>query len=188
VQPEQPAQARHPRIEYDRGVEVTITSKDPATEIYLAHGDVPIGTMPDPYERVGLTPVTLKLAAGTYSIETASPTQSTGHQRFVVEQGKPLAIEVRPGDASVKTVGSVVVGLGVVSIVLGVVAILSFSPNDSHYDRFGIGIPLIAGGAAGSGIGVGMVALGATDFRVQPQAGPAKSAAVVAVPTLTWQF
>lgn len=185
-EPAPPAPKLH-KIEYDKGVEVTITSKDPATEVYLAHGDVPIDTMPDPYERIGLVPVTVKLAAGTYTLETASPTQSTGHQRFMVEQGKPLAVDVHPGDASVKTIGTVIIGLGIVSIVLGVVAIVSFSPHDSSYDRWGVGIPLLAGGAAGCGIGVGMTAAGGTDVHVLPQARPGRPAAS-AVPTLVWRF
>ncbi len=186
-----PAPARaNPAIAYAGGVDVTITSKDPATEIFLAHGDVPGDTMPDPYERIGLAPITIKLAAGTYSIETASPTQSTGHDRFMVEQGKPLRIEVRAGDASVKSVGAVIAGLGVISIVLGIVAIVSFSPDDSHYDRWGIGLPLVLGGAAGCGIGIGMTVLGATrvDVRAQPRPLSPRAATAVALPALTLRF
>jgi hypothetical protein len=185
-EPAPPAPKLH-KIEFEQGVEVTITSKDPATEIFLAHGDVPRDTMPDPFERVGLVPLTLKLAAGTYSLETASPTQSTGHERFVVEQGKPLAIEVHQGDASVKGIGTVVIGLGVVSIVLGVVAIVAFSPGDSNYNRWGVGIPLIAGGGAACGVGIGMTALGSTDVHVLPQARPGRPGAS-AIPTLTFRF
>jgi hypothetical protein len=181
-----PAHA-NPKIAYEHGVEVTITSKDPATEIFLAHGDAPGGTFPDPYERIGLAPITIKLAAGTYSIETASPTQSTGHDRFMVEQGKPLHIEIHPGDANVKSIGSVLAGLGVVSIVLGIVAIVSFGPNDSSYNRFGVGLPLIIGGAAGGGVGIGMSVAGATSVDVHAQPRPMRAAAV-AVPTLTLTF
>jgi hypothetical protein len=175
------------KIAYEKGVEVEITSKDPATEIFLAHGDVPGGTYPDPYERIGLAPITIKLAAGTYSIESASPTQSTGHDRFMVEQGKPLHIEVHGGDPNVKSVGAVLAGLGVVSIVLGVVSIVSFGPNDSSFDRFGVGLPLIVGGAAGCGIGIGMTVLGATTVDVHAQPRPPRPAAV-ALPALTVRF
>lgn len=181
------AAAAGPKIAYEGGVEVTITSKDPATEVFLAHGDVPGGTFPDPYERVGLAPLTIPLAPGTYSIETASPTQSTGHERFMVEQGRPLKLEVRPGDASVKSIGAVLAGLGVVSILLGVVAILSFSPNDQNYNRFGIGLPLIGGGAGACGIGIGMTVLGATDVHVEKQPQPAHPI-VATVPTLRFAF
>jgi hypothetical protein len=167
---------------------VSIVSKDPATEIYLAHGDVPIGEMPDPYERLGVVPITIKLAAGTYSIETASARQSTGHRRFVVEQGKPLVVEVRPGDASVKSIGAVVVGLGVVAIVLGVVVIVTSAPNQSHFDRWGVGIPLLVGGAVGSGVGIAMTSLGATDVDVHPLVAPRAPAGLNFVPAMTWTF
>jgi hypothetical protein len=175
-----------PQIAYESGVEVTIVSTDPATEIFLAHGNPSIGEIPDPYERVGLTPMTIKLAPGTYSLETASPTQSTGHERFMVEQGRPLRIEIHPGDANVKAVGAVIAGLGIVSVVLGVVAVVSFSPNDSHYDRFGVGLPLMIAGAAGCGIGIGMTVLGATAVDVQHAPQPARPAALL--PTLTLTF
>lgn len=176
-----------PMIADEAGVDVTIACRDPATEIFLAHGDVPGGTFPDPYERVGLTPIAIKLAPGTYSIETASPTQSTGHERFVVERGRPLHIEVRPGDAGVKSVGAVLAGLGVVSIVLGVVAIVSFSPNDQGYNRFGVGLPLIGAGAGVGGVGIAMTVLGATDVHVDRQPQPHAPAATV-VPALRLVF
>ena len=181
-----PSTPHAPQIAYESGVEVTIVSKDPATEIFLAHGNPPIGEIPDPYERVGLAPMTIKLAPGTYSLETASPTQSTGHERFMVEQGHPLRIEIHPGDANVKAVGAVIAGLGIVSVVLGVVAVVSFSPNDSHYDRFGVGLPLMIAGAAGSGIGIGMTVLGATGVDVQHAPHSARPAAFL--PTLTLAF
>ena len=41
------ARPGRPAIEFADGVPVTFTSKDPSTEIYLAHGDVPVGTTPD---------------------------------------------------------------------------------------------------------------------------------------------
>jgi hypothetical protein len=179
---------KRPSIEFASGVEVSIVSKDPATEIYLAHGDVPIGEMPDPYERLGVVPITIKLAAGTYSLETASAQQSTGHRRFVVEQGKPLVVEVHPGDASVKSLGAVVVGLGVVSIVLGIVVVVTFAPNDSHFDRWGVGLPLLVGGAAGTGLGIAMTSLGATDVDVRPLVAPHRPAGLSLVPAMTWTF
>jgi len=173
-----------PAIESPGGVPVTFTSRDVVTEIYLARGDVPIGATPDPFGRVGLPPLTLSLAPGTYTLESQSPTASTGHQRFVVEQGRPLEVEVRPGNAGLKTFGGVFIGLGIVSIVLGVVAIVSFSPGDSNYNRWGVAAPLILGGAGVAGLGLTFSAFGATDVRVRLQDRP-KSAVV---PALTWTF
>jgi hypothetical protein len=176
-------------IEDPHGVPVTFTCKDPAMEVFLAKGDVPAGTVPDPFERVGLAPITLHLAPGTYSIETASPTTSTGHDRFEVEHDSPLTVEVRPGDASVKALGSVLAGLGIVSIVLGIVAIVSISPHDEHYDRFAVGLPLMIGGAGAIGVGVGMVFLGSTDIRAPhlPPGSAPRAAQGVGV-NLSWRF
>ena len=182
------ARPGRPAIEFADGVPVTFTSKDPSTEIYLAHGDVPVGTTPDPFERVGLAPITLKLAAGTYTLETGSPTASTGHQRFVVEQGRPLSVDVRAGNAGLKTVGGVFIGLGIVSMILGVVAIVSFSPGDANYNRFGVVLPLLFAGGAVAGIGVTMAAVGATDVRVRLQDRPSPPRTTSFVPSLVWRF
>lgn len=175
-------------IEVADGVAVAITSKDPSTEVYIAHGDVPGGAVPDPFERVGLTPVTLKLAPGTYTLESSSPTASTGHERFMVEQGRPLSIDVRSGNAGVRTIGGVLAGLGIVAMLLGVVAIVSFTSNDAHYNRFGIALPLLFAGAGGTGIGVTMAVAGATDVHVRLQDRPAPARPTSVVPALVWSF
>jgi hypothetical protein len=177
-------------IEDPHGVPVTFTCKDPAMEIFLARGDVPAGTVPDPFERVGLAPITLHLAPGTYSIETASQTTSTGHERFAVEEGSPLTVEVHPGDASVKAIGTVLAGIGIVSIVLGIVAVVSISPNDQHYDRFAVGLPLLIGGAGAIGVGVSMVFIGSTDIRAPhlPPASAPRAAAQGMSVNLSWRF
>jgi hypothetical protein len=142
---------------------VQFVSADPAIEIFLARGDVPARAVPDPFERVGHVPLTMRLAPGLYTVETTSPRSSAGHTRLFVEEGTPLTVEVRAGDATVKALGSALVGLGIVAVVLGVVAIATISPNDQNYNRFGIGLPLLLGGAGGACAGWAMTALGSTN-------------------------
>jgi hypothetical protein len=154
-------------------------------EIYLAHGDVASDTRPDPFERVGVVPRSLTLAPGTYTIETASATTSTAHRWFVIERGPPVTVDVRPGDAAVKTFGAVFIVLGTIATILGVVAIVSFSKDDSHYNRFGIGVPLIGGGVGVAALGVGMTALGSTDVNVHVGSRSVRSGAL---PSLLWRF
>jgi hypothetical protein len=179
-------------IESPDGVPVTFACDDPAMRIYLAHGEVAAHADPDPFVRVGQAPLTLRLAPGTYTIEAESPTSSTGHDRFLVEPNAPMRIEVRPGNASVKTVGAVFIGLGVIATVLGVVALVSISASDSHYNRWGIGLPLVIGGPAVGVLGWGMTALGSTDIqvpRLPPGGAPSRTAvAPSVVPALTWRF
>jgi hypothetical protein len=179
-------------IEAPDGVPVTFTCDDPAMRIYLAHGEVGAHADPDPFVRVGRTPITIRLAPGTYSIEAESPTSSTGHDRFLVEPNSPMRIEVRPGNASVKTFGSVFIALGVVATLLGVVALVSISASDTHYNRWGIGLPLVIGGPAVGVLGYGMTALGSTDIHVplQPPGGAPSRASLgpSVVPALSWRF
>jgi hypothetical protein len=155
-----------PLLESPDGVPVTFTANDPSMRIYLARGDVPSSAPPGAYTRVGVAPVTLRLAPGTYTVEAESPNASTGHERMLVEPAAPMRVDVRSGNAVVKTTAGVLIGLGVVAAILGVVAIVSISANDSRYDRFGIGLPLIFSGAGAAGIGFGMTALGSTDVHV----------------------
>jgi len=178
------------RIEAPDGVPVSFTSADPTMRIYIAHGDVP-ASAPGAFERAGVVPLTLRLAPGTYTVEAESPKASTGHQRFLVEPAAPMSIEVRSGDVTVKTIGTVLIALGIVTAVLGVVAIVSISSDDSHYDRFGIGLPLLLGGAGGAGLGFGLSALGSTEVRVPrlPPGGAQRPAPVTTVvPGLVLRF
>jgi hypothetical protein len=175
------AQAR-PSVETAEGVPVSFTSTDPTMRIYIARGDVPSNAPAATFERAGVVPLTLHLAPGTYTLEAESPRASTGHQRLLVEPSAPMRVEVRSGDATVKTVGTVLIALGVVTALLGVVALVSISPDDSRYNRFGIGLPLVIGGVGGAGVGFGLSALGSTELRVPhpppggaPRAPPAST-------------
>ena len=176
-----------PAIASQDGVKVTFLTKASTTIVYLAHGDVPARAEPDPFERIGVAPVTIKLAPGTYTLETEGPSQSSGHERFVVEHDAPLVVDIRPGDSSLKTWGGVLIAVGVVSAVLGVVAIVSISKDDSNYNRWAVGLPLLIGGAAGSGVGFAMTAMGSTDIQA-PHHAPGSTQPIGLVPTLTMNF
>jgi hypothetical protein len=177
-----------PEVASPDGVPVTFLSKSASTRIYVAHGDYGDRPDPDPFKKVGMAPVTVRLPPGTYTVETEGPTQSNGHQRFVVEHDAPLTVQVHPGDPSLKTVGGILIALGVVSIALGIVTILSISKDDSHFDRWGIGLPLCIGGAAGAGLGWGVTAAGSTDVDAPhlPPGGLAHPAALI--PRLVLKF
>lgn len=178
-------------VESPDGVPVTFTSNDPTMRLYLARGDVPSSAPPDAYTRVGVAPLTLRLAPGSYTVEAESPNASTGHERILVEPGAPMHVDVRSGNATVKTAGGVLIGLGVVAAILGVVAIVSISADDTHYNRFGIGLPLLLGGVGCAGVGFAMSALGSTDVHAPrlPPGGPPHAPQTGAfVPSLVVSF
>ncbi len=173
-----------PKIEDPEGVPVTFTSKDVAMHVYIAHGDVPGGQIPDPFEKLPKLPVVVRLAPGTYTVEAESPNASTGHERVVVEQGAPMTVEAHPGDASVKAFGGVFIAGGVVAALLGIIVIVSISPHDQSFNRWGVGLPLTLGGVGLAGLGVGMTVAGSTDI-VAPHLPPGGAPRGVA---LRWDF
>ncbi len=167
---------KRPAIEDAAGTPVTFTSTDVAMRVYLAHGDVPAGVLPDPFEKLPPLPATVRLAPGTYTVEAESPNASTGHERFVVEANAPITVQVAGGNASVKTFGSVFIGVGIVATILGIVSIASISANDSSFNRWAVGLPLIIGGVGVGGLGIGMTVAGTTNIRAphEPPGGRAK--------------
>jgi hypothetical protein len=166
--------AAAPKVEDPNGTPVRITASTINTTIFIAKGDVPSNPLVDTYERVGVAPLTIKLAPGVYSIESSTPTASMGYTRFDVEQNKPIDIDVRNGDAMVRTIGDVLVALGVSSIVLGVLAATAISPHDSTYARWAISIPLLGAGAGSTIVGIGMIAAGSTTFKMPVSAEQAR--------------
>jgi hypothetical protein len=183
---EEPA-PKPPAIATPGGVPVTFMSRQASTIIYLAHGDMPAHTEPDPFEKIGVAPQSIRLSPGTYTVETSGPTQTDGHQVFVVEHDAPLTVEVHPGDPTLKLLGGTLIALGVACIALGIVAILSISKDDSQYNRWGIGLPLSLGGAGGVVVGFTMAAMGSTDVHV-PHLPPGTARPSAAGPMLTVRF
>ncbi|HTQ48105.1 MAG TPA: hypothetical protein VMI75_35360 [Polyangiaceae bacterium] len=164
-----------PKIEDSAGVPVTFTSEDRGMRVYIAHGEVPERAFPDPYEKLPQLPFTVRLAPGTYTVEAESQTASTSHEHIFVERDAPLTVRIRGGNAMVKTFGSVFIAAGVVSTILGIVAIVSISPHDQSFNRWAVGLPLTIGGVALAGLGVGMTALGSTTVdapRLPPGGAP----------------
>ena len=160
-----------PAIEAPDGVPVTFTSKDVAMHAYIVHGDVPGGLIPDPFEKLPPLPVTVRLAPGTYTVEAESPNASTGHERIIVEHDAPMTVDIRAGNASVKAFGGVFIAAGIVATILGIVSIVSISPNDQTFNRWAVGLPLTLGGLGVGGLGIGMTALGSTNI-VAPHLPP----------------
>ncbi len=163
-----------PKIEDPNGTVVHVTASTINTTIYISKGDTPSDPLIDTYERIGIAPVAIKLAPGIYSIESSTPTASMGYTRFSVEQNKPIDIDVRNGDAMVRTIGDVLVGLGLSSILLGVLTATALAPHDSSYNRWAISLPLLGAGAGGTVVGIGMIAAGSTTFKMPISAEQAR--------------
>jgi hypothetical protein len=159
--PLQEATAWAAKIEDPQGTAVSFTSTRTDTEIFLAKGNPPSDVYPDPFERVGTAPITVHLAPGRYTVETASASTSRGREHFIVGT-EALTLDVHPGDVLPKTIGICLEALGVVAIGLGIVALVQFGPHDSGYDRWAVGLPIMGGGVAAVGVGIGLNLVGVT--------------------------
>ena len=179
-----PEGPKRPAIEDPSGTPVTFDSTDYAMRVYLAKGDVRDDAIPDPFEKLPKLPTTVRLAPGTYTVEAESPNASTGHDRIVVEHDAPFTVQVHSGNASVKAFGGVFIGLGVVATILGIVSVISISPNDASFNRWAVGLPLTLGGIGLGGLGIGMTFLGSTEIKA-PHLPPGGAPKTVA---LTWKF
>jgi hypothetical protein len=189
--PSPPAAPKRPLIEDPSGTPVTFTSADVTMRVYVAHGDIRGTVVPDPYEKLPPLPYTVKLAPGTYTVEAESPNASTGHERVVIEHDSPITVDVHSGNASVKAFGGVFIAIGIVSVILGVVSIISISPNDSSFNRWGVGIPFTLGGLGLGGLGIGMTFAGSTEI-VAPHHAPGHAITSPATGStglaLSWKF
>jgi hypothetical protein len=168
-----------PSIADENGTPVTITSTHVDTTIYLAKGPVPRHPEVDSFEKIGIAPLTIKLAPGIYTIESDGPTQTMAHETLMIDRW-PTTIEVRTGDAAVRTLGTVMVAAGVISIIAGIVVIATFGKGDSsNFDKYTVALPLLGVGAGVAGIGVGFSFWGATTVATSTPPGALPRGAMV---------
>jgi hypothetical protein len=159
-----------PRIATPDGTPVTIVADQPDQVIYLARGEVVGSTIPDPFEHVGVAPVQLRLAPGTYTVESGGPTTSTGHA--VVRVGEaPLRLEVHTGNASLRTFGAIFIALGVTAVVAGIIVVASYTQKEGSFDKAAIALPLLIGGGVSGLGGLGLTLAGTTNIVV-PEGPP----------------
>jgi hypothetical protein len=166
-----PIAAAQPKIADENGTPVHITANHNDTTILIAKGPVPKRAEPDPFERLGVAPIDIKLAPGIYTIETEGPTQSLGHETITVDRW-PMNVEVRTGDAAVKTIGTVLLAVGTLAIITGIVVVASFGSGEGKFDKYAYSIPFFVGGAVTATVGVGMIFLGATNVRAETPKTP----------------
>ena len=157
---------------------MTFVSTRLDTEIYLVHGFEAAGEAAESFEKIGVAPMTIRLAPGVYTIQTSSPSTSLGYERVRVD-GTPMKIELRPGDETVKTLGGVFEGLGVTGILLAVIVAISISPHDQNFDRWAIAVPAFAGGLGSLGLGVGLSVVGSTRIVLPRASAQATTAGIV---------
>jgi hypothetical protein len=124
------------------------------------------------FTRVGITPVTFQLPAGIYLLEAEGPDVSRG-TRLLEMRDAPRRLLVETGSEGLGTAGTLLSGIGIVSILAGtVMAVGGATGQDSDLHKTTTMIPLFAGGAVALGSGIAMFVLSRTDIEDQPSRAP----------------
>ncbi len=149
------------------GVRVTVETAK-LTKVYVAHA-LPDGSTPPIYDftHVGTAPLSMQLPPGTYDV--AVENEDVSRADHVVHVGtKPVVLDVKPGSSGLGSVGSLALGVGVLSVLAATVILISGSDAPAGIDKPKLVIPLYA---AGGGLVVGgltMYLVSRTSIKERP--------------------
>jgi hypothetical protein len=137
------------------GTQVTFESDRPLVSVYIAEGELrdTAPRWPDPFKKVGRTPVTVGLLPGTYTVNVESrdiPVAST-----VLRVGDtPVTLRVRGGNDGLRTMSTLLLAASATAVLAGIVVEASYSQAPNGISKSAIAIPLFVGGGLGLGAGL----------------------------------
>jgi hypothetical protein len=134
--------------------------------VYLAPGVVEDTTprYPDPFFKIGRTPITVKVAPGTYTVNVESP-ETTVATTIVRVGTQPVHVRIRAGSESMRGLGTLLLAGGATAALAGLVLELSYSQAPNGISKSKIAIPLFAIGGAGVAGGLTFYLLSNTSFE-----------------------
>jgi hypothetical protein len=145
---------------------VEFDASKPLISVYVAQGIIDDTTprYPDPFFKIGRTPVTVKLAPGTYTVNVESP--ETPVATTIVRVGaQPVHVRIKAGSDGVRGLGTLLLAAGATSALAGLVIELSYSAAPNGVSKSKIAIPLFAIGGAGVAGGLTFYVLSGTTFE-----------------------
>ena len=132
------------------GTPVEFHSDRPHVSVFVASGIIEdTGPhYPDPFVKVGRTPVSTKLRPGVYTVTVESPDVAISHEVFQVGT-EPVHVLVHGGNADMRNLGTLLMGIGAAGL-LGALAVeVSYSQAPSAISKSKIAIPLLIVGGVG---------------------------------------
>jgi len=108
-----------PFVQLATGTPVEFDSDRPRVSVFVAPGIISNThpSYPDPFVKIGSTPLATKLAPGTYTVTAESPDITNGSAVFEVG-AQPVHVRVRAGSSDMRTMGSLVLAVGIAVSVL----------------------------------------------------------------------
>jgi hypothetical protein len=153
-------------LQPDTGTPVEFDATKPLLSVYIAPGIIDDTTprYPDPFVKIGRTPVTVKVLPGVYTVNVESPEIPVGST--IVRVGtQPVHVRVKAGSDGIRGLGTLLLALGATSALVGLVVELSYSQAPSGISKSKIAIPLFAVGGAGVAGGLTFYLLAGTTFE-----------------------
>ncbi len=147
---EDPPPSRPAFVQPETGVAVEFESDRPYVSVFVAQGAVEDTgpRYPDPFVKLGRTPLSVKLAPGVYTVTVESPDISTQSTVFAVGS-QPVHVRVRSGSAGAHGVGTLLLAIGAASVLAGLAIELSHSEAADGISKSKIAVPLFIAGGVG---------------------------------------
>jgi len=164
--PAPPAPALPAFFQPETGTPVEFDSTKPLISVYVAQGIINDTTprYPDPFVKIGRTPVTVKLAQGTYTVNVESPDIPVG-STLVRVGAQPVHVRIKAGSDGMRGLGTLLLALGATSALAGLVVELSYSQSPNGIAKSKIAVPLFAIGGGGVAAGLTFYLLAGTSFE-----------------------
>ena len=137
------------------GTPVEFHSDRPHVSVFVASGIIEdTGPhYPDPFVKVGRTPVSTKLRPGVYTVSVESPDIAVSHEVFQVGT-EPVHVLVRGGNADMRNLGTLLMGIGAAGLLGALGVEVSYSQAPSGISKSTIAIPLLIVGGVGLASGL----------------------------------
>jgi len=119
-----------PFVQPDTGTLVEFDSDRPLVSVFVAPGllDETGPSYPDPFFKLGRTPLATKLAPGTYTVTAESPDITNGSTVFQVGT-QPVHVRIRSGSSDMRTTGTLLLATGIVGLIAAILVEATYSPT-----------------------------------------------------------
>jgi hypothetical protein len=137
-------------------------------KVYVGRA-LPDGSAPPDYEfkRVGTAPITLELPPGAYIVAVENDDVSRADHLLRVGT-QPAVLDVSPGSSGLGGVGTLTLGVGVLSVLAATVILISGSDAPAGIDKPKLVIPMYAAGGALVVGGLTMYLVSRTSIKERP--------------------
>jgi hypothetical protein len=146
-----------PFVQPQTGTPVEFDSDRPLVSVFVAQGAIEDTrpSYPDPFVKLGRTPLATQLAPGTYTVTVESPEITPGSGVFQVGPD-PVHVRVRAGSSGARSLGTLVLAIGAAALLSALAVEASYSQAPSGISKSKIAIPLFVAGGVGVGGGLAL--------------------------------